>query len=624
IIAISANAAQNDPTIIGPNSLTRQLVSHDCVQTLITSMLKGGNPLTVGVGIVIEVIRKNNSDYDAEFVEGPNSMPSVNDPIYLGSLLRLFARHVPEFMQLILSDTTATNHSGRYEIVPRKQLHTAANTGTEALGFDRFKTCELMAELLHCSNMGLLNEVGSEEYIRRRDAERRKLVHDGVVGVWRESGAEMDGDGDVSGIGTQGDSVYMYGDNSSTQFLGGGGGAGGGSQTPSSVLGLSASASSERIDRSDLSLGSNPEAEVDVVDGVVTPLESDREDEDDDGFEDVSIMRDELERNKKTGYGPGGAETEADQGMSGLVDEPLTPPKNSKLHPTLSCKSSHSQPPEASDHPRSVSPTDEITSRLESLSIEQGDEKEEKKSVLENEVPTSTTPPETPVPVSAVPAAVSTTPPMIPSALPLPKTPEQEREDKERELDRVDLSKYNDALIQIDVDGQPVIGDYLKIMFVENQVVPTILSFFFRFPWNNFLHNVVFDVIQQVLSGSMDRGFNRSLAIDVFVSGNITQNIVTGQQRSDIDQKTRGMRLGYMGHLTLIAEEVIKFSERHAPETLGAEIMEKVIDAEWIFYVENTLSDTRERDNAILGGVRPDLTLGNSVSWAALSSLLEI
>jgi SIT4-associating protein SAP185/190 len=29
--------------------------------------------------------------------------------------------------------------------------------------------------------------------------------------------------------------------------------------------------------------------------------------------------------------------------------------------------------------------------------------------------------------------------------------------------------------IQYDTDGQPVVGDYLKIMFVENKVVPTIL-----------------------------------------------------------------------------------------------------------------------------------------------------
>jgi SIT4 phosphatase-associated protein. len=29
--------------------------------------------------------------------------------------------------------------------------------------------------------------------------------------------------------------------------------------------------------------------------------------------------------------------------------------------------------------------------------------------------------------------------------------------------------------IQLDTDGRPVVGDYLKIQFVENKVVPTIL-----------------------------------------------------------------------------------------------------------------------------------------------------
>lgn len=32
---------------------------------------------------------------------------------------------------------------------------------------------------------------------------------------------------------------------------------------------------------------------------------------------------------------------------------------------------------------------------------------------------------------------------------------------------------------------------------------------------------------------------------------------------------------------------------------------------EWINYVEGALAETRERDNAILGGVRPDVALGN-------------
>jgi SIT4-associating protein SAP185/190 len=120
----------------------------------------------------------------------------------------------------------------------------------------------------------------------------------------------------------------------------------------------------------------------------------------------------------------------------------------------------------------------------------------------------------------------------------------------------------------------------------------------------------VYDVIQQVFNGPMERGYNRHVAIDLFETGNITEQIVDGQKRSDEAQQKKNMRLGYMGHLTLVAEEVVKFSERHPAELLSQTVMEKVLDREWIDYVEQTLSQTRERDNAVLGGVRPDIGIG--------------
>ena len=108
----------------------------------------------------------------------------------------------------------------------------------------------------------------------------------------------------------------------------------------------------------------------------------------------------------------------------------------------------------------------------------------------------------------------------------------------------------------------------------------------------------------------MDRGFNRMLSIDLFETGNITLRIVDGQKKSDEAQTKNKMRLGYMGHLTLIAEEVVKFTERHPPELLSETVMEKVMNDDWMTYVEVTLAETRERDNAILGGVRPDMSVG--------------
>lgn len=122
-------------------------------------------------------------------------------------------------------------------------------------------------------------------------------------------------------------------------------------------------------------------------------------------------------------------------------------------------------------------------------------------------------------------------------------------------------------------------------------------------------------MVQQVFNGTLDRGYNRTLALDLFCksssselasAADVTQRILDGQLASEVSQKEKGMRLGYMGHLTLIAEEVCKFAERHPPEVLGEQVMERIMREEWIRYVEGTLSETRDRDNAVLGGVRPE------------------
>lgn len=57
-----------------------------------------------------------------------------------------------------------------------------------------------------------------------------------------------------------------------------------------------------------------------------------------------------------------------------------------------------------------------------------------------------------------------------------------------------------------------------------------------------------------------------------------------------------------MGHLTLIAEEVCKFGNREGVEQ---NILDRVNRDDWIHYVEGILTETRDRDNAVLGGVRP-------------------
>lgn len=141
------------------------------------------------------------------------------------------------------------------------------------------------------------------------------------------------------------------------------------------------------------------------------------------------------------------------------------------------------------------------------------------------------------------------------------------------------------------------------------------------YPWNNFLHNVVYDIVQQVFNGPMDRGYNPTLAVSLFEAADVTAAIIKGQQVSDESQAKTRTRMGYMGHLTLIAEEVVKFTERHPPELLSDSVLDKVMSQEWINYVEGALAETRERDNAILGGVRPEVALGYRGSIGGASGL---
>merc|ERR1712070_143250 len=92
-----------------------------------------------------------------------------------------------------------------------------------------------------------------------------------------------------------------------------------------------------------------------------------------------------------------------------------------------------------------------------------------------------------------------------------------------------------------------------------------------------------------------------------FISANdITDRILDGQVASDKSQAEKGMRLGYMGHLTLIAEEVCKFGGRlQNPDQPDLKVPKDAMAV-----LERILAETRERDNAVLGGVRPENAIG--------------
>ena len=473
IITISANATTQDQSVIGPNELTRQLVSEQCLKQLIDFMLQGGNPLTVGVGIIIEVIRKNNSDYDLENQIGP--VPKNSDPIYLGTLLRQFANHIPQFMELVNSSSQIVTQRDGSTTKKKRELKTAFGEKIEPLGFDRFKTCELMAELLHCSNMALLNERGSEAEVRRRDAERERLKADGKL-----TSANAGNMGDFS---TSVDSQGFHHARAPSM------------DSPAEIKPLHVQNSSEDDFEKVVAPEVVPEDSKDTAtekEQIGEPLEPSPKVEPRDAPKDSSATK-----------------TADDDGE--FVDEPLTPPKDS----AASAETAPSPPKPADD---AESPTSAgLTAKVDELELDTDTVMNDRQEPTEPEqTDKSETEPKTDVktPPSLLTQQLSQTSDSNadqsaslsphPDDKPAPLFAGKNRESK-AETASIDTSRFTAPVagsdlseitpidetqsvrsvvfgsaeetvgFEIDIDGTPVVGDLLKITFVENKVVPTIL-----------------------------------------------------------------------------------------------------------------------------------------------------
>lgn len=436
IITISANATTQDESVIGPNELTRQLVSEECITKLIEEMLRGGNPLTVGVGIVIEVIRKNNSDYDVENQVGPE--PKTSDPIYLGTLLRQFANHVPDFMTLILDPNHAVLHNDGTYTRRKLELKVAFGEKIEPLGFDRFKTCELMAELLHCSNMALLNERGAEAEVKQRDVERQKMKGEGRFLIQKASP-------DNALFGSSVDSSGFHHATFDEPI--------GGSPQEIKKLEVQNSGEDEEFEKVILS-----EANHDRPSGKSqdTNVEQNHQ-----SFSETGQHGDpekvELSFSKDTS-----STATLGQSRSAITDEMIA------THPASDTEAIAHSPTGLSDKVGGLglqedtnmqSPPTSPPSRAQGMDISHSTCRTSStmRSLLRMR----------PVSSERIEAASSYSQQSSPGPARAPETFEETPN-----LSNAFESTY---LIEPDIDGTPIVGDLLKIMFVENRVVPTIL-----------------------------------------------------------------------------------------------------------------------------------------------------
>jgi len=178
--------------------------------------------------------------------------------------------------------------------------------------------------------------------------------------------------------------------------------------------------------------------------------------------------------------------------------------------------------------------------------------------------------------------------------------------DDEEPSDEAILQSEQRMPITVDFEGKQVaVGDYLKMQYVKHRVLPACLDLFFSFQWNNFLHYVVYDTLHQICNGRMDLGYNRELVISVFKDGRLTQRIVEAQKLNDeLCEQAKGRRLGYMGHLTFISDEVIKVLASY-PDEIYAVVKDSLDLDAWDSYINGPLRETKLRDRVPLGGIKP-------------------
>lgn len=142
----------------------------------------------------------------------------------------------------------------------------------------------------------------------------------------------------------------------------------------------------------------------------------------------------------------------------------------------------------------------------------------------------------------------------------------------------------------------PCLGDSFKMKLKELGMLLKIVSKFTLYPWHNFFHNVVFDLIQQIFNGKLN-SYNSFLIVELFrLDKCAITDIIVNCFRDEVVP-----RPGYMGHLILVSEEVVKFTSLYKPALISPMIVEAVGSEDWEWFVNEILLKTREMYNVILG-----------------------
>lgn len=169
-----------------------------------------------------------------------------------------------------------------------------------------------------------------------------------------------------------------------------------------------------------------------------------------------------------------------------------------------------------------------------------------------------------------------------------------------------------------------MVGNAFKIQLFDEHVLPSLIAMMLKCPWNNMFHNVIFDILQQILNGRIDSlSYNVFLTYSLLVpneavgftpvfsapstltledSKSVVETIIEGYRQNYTYYEENNTVLGFMGHVVIIAEEVLKFSQHHKISSISSDMVKILTSQGWRYVVDVLLSDTRMMYAQILGG----------------------
>ena len=151
------------------------------------------------------------------------------------------------------------------------------------------------------------------------------------------------------------------------------------------------------------------------------------------------------------------------------------------------------------------------------------------------------------------------------------------------------------------------LGDKFKKSLIENEIIITLINLFFDYPFNPFLHNVVYDLILQILNGSIERGLNINLCLNLFREGKLLERIIKTQNSIRENERTikNYNKPAYSGHLMLISEECVKFFENYSNVRDIIKNENESVYEDWENFVNGPLKQCQDIEKVSLGGYRP-------------------